>query len=254
MTSPLLEATGICKAFRGAVALAGVDLEVFPGETLGLAGASGSGKTTLARCILRLIETDAGRIRFAGIDITGLRGERLRQIRPRMQMVFQDSMAAFNPRATVARIVGDPLRIHALGPRSERQDAIVELLARVGLPPEMADRRPHEISGGQRQRVAIARAIATRPDLIVLDEPVSSLDVSVRARILNLLMRLQEESGISYLFVSHDLAVVRAVADRVAIMADGQIVEHGKPDDVFRMPQAEATRALLAAVPRLRVL
>jgi peptide/nickel transport system ATP-binding protein len=252
--SPLLEATGIRKAFRGAATLKGVDLEVFPGETLALAGASGSGKTTLARCILRLIEADAGRIRFAGIDITGLRGERLREIRPRMQMVFQDSMAAFNPRATVARIVGDPLRIHALVSRPERRDAVMGLLARVGLPPEMADRRPHEISGGQRQRVAIARAIATKPDLIVLDEPVSSLDVSVRARILNLLIRLQEESGVAYLFVSHDLAVVRAVADRVAIMADGQIVESGKPDEVFRMPQADATRALVAAVPRLRVL
>ncbi len=252
--SPLLEVTGIRKAFRGAAVLAGVDLEVFPGETLALAGASGSGKTTLARCILRLIDADAGRIRFAGIDITGLRGERLREIRPRMQMVFQDPMAAFNPRATVARIVGDPFRIHALVPGPEQREAIVELLARVGLPPDLADRRPHEISGGQRQRVAIARAIATRPDLIVLDEPVSSLDVSVRARILNLLNRLQEESGVAYLFVSHDLAVVRAVADRVAIMAAGQVVEHGKPDDVFRMPQAEATRALLAAVPRLRVL
>jgi peptide/nickel transport system ATP-binding protein len=223
-----------------------------PGETLALAGASGSGKTTLARCILRLIEPDAGSIRFAGEDIAALRAERLRRIRPRLQMVFQDPMAAFNPRATVARIIGDPLRIHRLVPRRELPEAVAHLLQRVRISPELASRRPHELSGGQRQRVAIARAIATRPELIVLDEPVSSLDVSVRAQILNLLLGLQEESGVAYLFVSHDLAVVRAVADRVAILAEGHIVETGAPDEVLRAPQADATRALVAAVPRLR--
>jgi peptide/nickel transport system ATP-binding protein len=254
MTPPLLEVTGLRKSFRGAPALEGIDLDVMPGETLALAGASGSGKTTLARCILRLIEPDAGSIRFAGEDIAALRGERLRRIRPRLQMVFQDPMAAFNPRATVARIIGDPLRIHRLERKRELPEAVAELLRRVRLSPELATRRPHELSGGQRQRVAIARAIATRPELIVLDEPVSSLDVSVRAQILNLLLDVQEESGVAYLFVSHDLAVVRAVADRVAILAEGRIVETGAPDEVFRAPQADATRALVAAVPRLRKL
>jgi peptide/nickel transport system ATP-binding protein len=253
MNAPLLEADGIRKTFRGVVALKGADLVVRRGETLALAGASGSGKTTLARCILRLIAPDAGAIRFAGEELTALRGERLRRLRPRMQMVFQDPMAAFNPRATISRIVGDPLRIHGLVPRSERRGAVAELLRRVGLAADLADRHPHEISGGQRQRAAIARAIATKPDLIVLDEPVSSLDVSVRARVLNLLMQLQEETGVAYLFVSHDLAVVRAVADRVAIMADGLIVETDTTERIFRDPQAEATRRLIAAVPRLRV-
>ena len=249
----LLEVRGVRKAFRGVPALAGVDVDVFPGETLALAGASGSGKTTLARCILRLIEPDSGSIRFAGEEMVGLSGRRLRALRPRIQAVFQDPAAAFNPRATIARIVGDPLRIHRIVPRKERRKAVIELLARVGLPADFAERRPHEISGGQRQRVAIARAIATKPDLIVLDEPVSSLDVSVRARILNLLLDLQDQTGVAYLFVSHDLAVVRAVANRVAIMSAGQIVETGAPDDILKAPQAQATRDLVAAVPRLRI-
>jgi peptide/nickel transport system ATP-binding protein len=170
-----------------------------------------------------------------------------------MQMVFQDPVAAFNPRATVMRIVADPLRIHRLVPKAERRAAVLDLLRWVGLPADLADRRPHEISGGQRQRVAIARAIATKPDLIVLDEPVSSLDVSVRARILNLMMQLKEETDVAYLFVSHDLAVVRAIADRVAIMADGLVVETGATAALFAAPQAEETRRLIAAVPRLRL-
>jgi peptide/nickel transport system ATP-binding protein len=250
----LLEVTGLRKSFRGLAALEGVDLQIFPAETLALAGASGSGKTTLARCILRLIEPDAGEIRFAGEEITTLRGARLRRLRPRVQMVFQDPMAAFNPRATVARILEDPLRIHKLVPRRERGGLVAEILARVHLRAELANRRPHELSGGQRQRVGIARAIASKPDLIVLDEPVSSLDVSVRARILNLLLELQQQSGVAYLFVSHDLAVVRAVASRVAIMAEGRIVETGRPDDILRAPRAQATRDLVSAVPRLRLL
>jgi peptide/nickel transport system ATP-binding protein len=248
----LLEVTGLRKSFRGLAALEGVDLQIFRGETLALAGASGSGKTTLARCILRLIKPDAGKIRFAGEEITALRGARLRRLRPRVQMVFQDPMAALNPRATVARIVGDPLRIHKLVPRRERGGLVAEILARVHLRAELANRRPHELSGGQRQRVGIARAIASKPDLIVLDEPVSSLDVSVRARILNLLLELQEQSGVAYLFVSHDLAVVRAVANRVAIMAEGRVVETGSPGDILHAPRAQATRDLVAAVPRLR--
>jgi peptide/nickel transport system ATP-binding protein len=253
--APLLEVSGLRKAFghggRAVVALDGVDLDLCKGETLALAGASGSGKTTLARCILRLIEPDAGTIIFDGAEITALFGERLRRLRPRIQMVFQDPLAALNPRATSARAVADPLRIHGLVPRRERRHAALELLHRVRLPPDVADRLPHQLSGGQLQRVAIARAIATRPELIVLDEPVSSLDVSVRAEILNLLMDLQEEAGVAYLLITHDLAVVRAVAGRMAVMDAGRIVETGPPDAVFEAPQAAATRALLAAVPRL---
>jgi peptide/nickel transport system ATP-binding protein len=253
MTAPLLEITGLRRAFHRVPALNGVDLQVFPGETLALVGASGSGKTTLARGILRLIEPDAGEIHFAGADVLALRGGGLRKLRARIQMVFQDPMGSLNPRATVERIVSDPLRIHGLVPRAKRPAAVAELLKRVRLPPDFAARRPHELSGGQRQRVAIARAIATEPDLIVLDEPVSSLDVSVRAQILNLLLDLKEASGVAYLFVSHDLAVVRAMADRLAIMAEGRIVETGLPDEVLRRPQSEAARALVAAAPRLRV-
>jgi peptide/nickel transport system ATP-binding protein len=254
MTEPaLLEVSGLRKSFNGAAALDGADLEVRRGETLALAGASGSGKTTLARCVLKLIEPDAGEIRVAGHEVTALSGGALRLLRRRIQMVFQDPMAAFNPRATIARIIGDPLRIHDIVPRAERREAVLELLDQVRLPAELASRKPHEISGGQRQRVAIARAIATKPELVVLDEPVSSLDVSVRARILNLLLDLQERSGVAYLLITHDLAAVRAVAGRVAIMAAGRIVETGNAAEILKNPQAEPTRALVAAVPRLKV-
>jgi peptide/nickel transport system ATP-binding protein len=254
--APLLEVAGLRKTYaRGGgpmIALDGIDLSIGRGETLALAGASGSGKTTLARCILRLIEPDAGTIRFDSTDLLALRGGALRAIRPRLQMVFQDPLAAFNPRATVARLIEDPLRLHRIVPRSARRAAVLDLLARVHLPADIAGRRPHEISGGQRQRVAIARAIATRPDLIVLDEPVSALDVSVRAQILNLLMDLQDETGVAYLLISHDLAVVHAVARRVAIMEAGRIVESGATDAVFTAPEAAATRTLLRAAPRLK--
>jgi peptide/nickel transport system ATP-binding protein len=254
---PLLDIRGLRKRFargrHGVAALDGVDLTLGRGETLALAGASGSGKTTLARCILRLIEPDAGAIRFDGVDLLALQGERLRRLRPRLQMVFQDPMAAFNPRATVARILTDPLRVHGLVPARASRSAAGALLDRVRLPAAIAERRPHEISGGQRQRVAIARAIATQPDVIVLDEPVSSLDVSTRAQILNLLMDLQAAMGIAYLFISHDLAVVRALAHRVAVMDAGSIVETGDPDAVFSSPKAAATRALVEAAPRLRL-
>lgn len=251
----LLEISGLRRTFRSSgrttVALDGVDLAIRRGETLGIAGASGSGKTTLARIVLRLLEPDSGAINFAGVDLLALRGAALRRHRRRLQMVFQEPMAAFNPRATVRRILQDPLRIHGLAPRRERHDAVRQLLARVGLSAELIDRHPHEISGGQRQRVAIARAIATRPDLIVLDEPVSALDVSVRAQILNLLLDLQAETGVAYLFISHDLAVIRAVCHRIAVLDRGRIVESGEPDAVLRHPSAPATRELVAAVPRL---
>ncbi len=254
--APLLEVRGLRKVFRrggGKVAaLAGVDITVAAGETLALVGASGSGKSTLARIAVRLIEPDAGTIRFDGDDLLALRGAPLRAIRTRLQMVFQDPMEAFNPRATVARVVADPLRIHDLVLRRDMPEAVAELLKRVGLSPDLAGRYIHEVSGGQRQRVAIARAIATRPALIVLDEPVSALDVSVRAQVLNLLLDLQLADGIAYLFVSHDLAVVRAVAHRVAVMDAGRIVEEGPTEALLAAPRSDAARALVAAVPTLR--
>jgi len=257
VAEPLLEIAGLRKTFRRAgqevAALDGVDLSLAAGTTLALAGASGSGKSTLARCVVRLTDPDGGTIRFAGTDLLALRGEALRRARPQVQMVFQDPMAAFNPRATVERVLTDPLRVHALVPHAERRGRALELLDMVRLPAALVDRRPHELSGGQRQRIAIARALATRPRLVLLDEPVSALDVSVRNAVLNLLMDLQARSGVAYLLISHDLAVVRAVAAEVAVMAAGRIVERGVTAEVFAAPQAEATRGLLAAVPRLKV-
>jgi peptide/nickel transport system ATP-binding protein len=232
-------------------ALADVSLTLQRGETLGLVGPSGSGKSTLARVVTRLIEPDAGRIRFADTDLLAVRGGALRQMRRRLQMVFQDPLAAFNPRASVASAIGDPLRIHRLVPRAGRTAAIAALLDRVGLPRTLVTRAIHEISGGQRQRVAIARALATEPELIVLDEAVSALDVSVRNRILELLVELQRERGLSYLFVSHDIAVVRAVAHRVAIMDRGAIVETGPTPSVVAAPASATGRALIAAIPHL---
>ena len=257
MAEPLLAIAGLRKTFARAgqevAALDGVDLHLAPGTTLALAGASGSGKSTLARCVVRLAEPDAGSIRFAGTDLLALRGEALRRARPQVQMVFQAPMAAFNPRATVERLLTDPLRVHALAPPGEFRSRALALLDRVRLPATLLGRRPHELSGGQRQRIAIARALATSPRLVLLDEPVSALDVSVRNAVLNLLMDLQAQTGVAYLLISHDLAVVRAVAADVAIMAAGRIVERGPVAEIFAHPQAEATRALLAAVPRLTV-
>jgi len=252
VSTPLLEARGLTRTFRSrgrvVAALDGVDLAIAPGESVGLVGASGSGKTTLARVLLRLIEPDAGTVRFEGEDLLALRGATLRRARARLQMVFQDPLAAFNPRATVGRVIDDPLRVHGVPDRAKR---IATLLDRVGLAPGLAARAVHEISGGQRQRVAIARAIATAPSLIVLDEPVSALDVSVRAQILKLLVDLQAETGVAYLFVSHDLGVVRAVTRRVVVMEAGRVVETGGTEAVLAHPQSAATIALVAAVPRL---
>lgn len=249
--APLLEVEGLRKIYAQVTALDDVSLAVERGETFAIAGASGSGKTTLARVILRLIEPDAGTVHFSGMKITSLSGAPLRALRRRMQMVFQDPLAAFNPRKTLRQALDAPLRIHDIVPRPERAQAIAALLGKVGLAPELAERYPHQISGGQRQRAAIARAIATKPDLIVLDEPVSALDVSIRAQVLNLLLDLQAELGIAYLLISHDLAIVRAMARKVAIMDSGRIVELGSAADVFSSPKAPATRALLNAVPRL---
>jgi len=232
-------------------AVDGVSFAIEPGETLALAGPSGSGKSTIARLVLRLIEPDAGTIQFEGGDFLALRAAALRAHRARLQMVFQDPLAAFNPRATVARVLDDPLRIHGLADSAARPGAIAALLERVGLDPTLAGRRIHEISGGQRQRVAIARAIATEPALLVLDEAVSALDVTVRADILALLQDLQRDENLGYLFISHDLAVVSAFADRIAIMDRGRIVETGAAAAVVAAPQSATGKALVAAMPRL---
>jgi peptide/nickel transport system ATP-binding protein len=255
MTAPLLVLDKVSKTFaRGGQTLAAVrdaSLTLQPGETLGLVGPSGSGKTTLSRLVMRLTAPDSGAIAFAGTDLLAQRGAALRRLRGQFQMVFQDPLAAFNPRATVGGALADPLRIHAVAPARERPARVARLLERVGLDPALARRAIHEISGGQRQRVAIARAIATDPKLIVLDEAVSALDVSVRGKILELLVTLQRESGVSYLFVSHDLAVVRVLAHRIAIMDQGRIVETGAARDIVAHPQSGTGQALVAAVPRL---
>lgn len=232
-------------------AVDGVSFEIGPAETLALAGPSGSGKSTIARLVLRLIEPDAGRIDFEGADFLALSGAALRARRARLQMVFQDPLAAFNPRATVARVLDDPLRIHKIASRAERPRRIAALLERVGLDAGLAARAIHEISGGQRQRVAIARAIATRPTLIVLDEAVSALDVSVRGQILELLLDLQRRERIAYLFISHDLGVIRDVAHRVIILDAGRIAESGDACAVIANPQSAVGKALVAATPKL---
>ncbi|RWL46899.1 MAG: ABC transporter ATP-binding protein [Mesorhizobium sp.] len=251
----LLAVSNLTKRYhRGGKPFAAVDevsFEVGPAETLALAGPSGSGKSTIARLVLRLIEPDAGRIGFEGADFLALSGAALRARRARLQMVFQDPLAAFNPRATVARVLDDPLRIHGIASRAERPRRIAALLERVGLNAGLAARAIHEISGGQRQRVAIARAIATKPSLIVLDEPVSALDVSVRGQILELLIDLQRQERIAYLFISHDLGVIRAVAHRVVILDAGRIAESGDARAVIANPQSAIGKALVAATPRL---
>ncbi|QND54158.1 ABC transporter ATP-binding protein [Phyllobacterium sp. 628] len=252
---PVLEIRDVAKRFgdRSTGGLRDINLTLARGETLALVGASGSGKTTLARLVMRLSTPDRGSIRLSGHDLTASRGEALRLLRPKFQMVFQDPLAAFNPRANVRRILEDPLRLHGLVPKEEYDAAIAAMLERVGLNAELMQRYPLELSGGQRQRVAIARAIATKPDLIVLDEPVSALDVSIRAQILNLLLDLQEETGVAYLFISHDLAVVRAIADHMIVLDEGHIVERGLTETVLAAPQAEATKILIEAVPKLKV-
>jgi peptide/nickel transport system ATP-binding protein len=257
MSAALLEVAGLSKRFtrggKGFAALDGVGFSIAAGETLALVGPSGSGKSTVARILLRLIDADAGSVRFEGGDLLGLHGGALRATRARLQMVFQDPLAAFNPRATVARLLDEPLRIHGIVDRGGRPKAIAALLERVGLSPELAGRAVHEISGGQRQRVAIARALATKPALIVLDEAVSALDVLVRADILRLLAELQKDEGIAYLFISHDLGAVRAVAHRIAIMDGGKIVEHGAARAVIASPASATGKALVAATPALPV-
>jgi len=230
-------------------ALDGVSFSVPRGTTLSLVGESGSGKTTCGRSLLRLVEPTAGRVVFDGIDVTALPGRELRTLRKRMQLIFQDPFSSLNPRMTVYGMLAEVLRVHRIVPRDQRRSRVDELLQLVGLPPESASRYPHEFSGGQRQRIGIARAIAAEPDLIVADEPVSALDVSIQAQILNLLKDLQEKLGLTYLFVGHDLSVIKHISDTVAVMYLGRIVELGSVADVFDRPTHPYTRALLSAVP-----
>ena len=253
MTPPVLTVRDLVVEFavhgRPSTAVRGVDLDVHPGETLGLVGESGSGKSTTALALLRLVEPTGGRIVLDDIDVRGLGRRDLRVLRRRMAMVFQDPYASLNPRRTVGDSVAEPLEVHGLH-QGRRRERVRELFSLVGLAEEFVDRHPHELSGGQRQRVGIARALAVEPDLLVLDEPIASLDVSVQAQVLNLLVRLQRELSLTYLFVAHDLAAVAHVSDRVAVMHRGRIVEQGDAEQVYGSPQDDYTKALLAAVPR----
>ena len=259
MTGPLLQLDGITKKFpvrdalgrrAGAVhAVDGVSLSVAEGETLAIVGESGCGKSTLGRLMLNLITPDAGTVRFAGDDLGALSASALRARRRDMQLIFQDPFASLDPRMTVEQAVAEPLRLHRIVPRDQERGRVADLLARVGLRPELARRWPHEFSGGQRQRIAIARALASGPKLIIGDEPVSALDVSVQAQVVNLLSDLIRDLGLTFVLISHDLGVVRHVADRVAVMYLGRIVERGPAEDVLSAPKHPYTRALLAAVP-----
>jgi len=230
-------------------AVCDVSFDIARGETLGLVGESGSGKSTTAYCVLQVLRPTSGSVVFDGQELTELSRRELRPIRRRMQLVFQDPHASLDPRMTVGDIVEEPLVIHKIGSKRERRARVRELLDVVGFDPGFTNRYPHEFSGGQRQRIGIARALALSPDLIVCDEPVSALDVSIQAQILNLLKDLQDQFGLTYLFIAHDLAVVRAVSDRIAVMNDGRIVELGDADDLYAHPREEYTQALLQAIP-----
>lgn len=253
--TPLVKASGLTKHFpipgsdNVVQAVDDVSFDIRSGETLGLVGESGCGKTTVGRCIVRLIDVTSGTVEFDGRQITELRGDGLRSQRREMQIIFQDPYSSLNPRLSIRSIVAEPLEIHNIGTRSERSEMVADLLRRVGLDPNYADRYPHEFSGGQRQRIGIARALALKPKFIVCDEPVSALDVSVQAQVINLLEELQDEFGLTYLFISHGLAVVEHISDRVAVMYLGKIVEICPSEELYRDPIHPYTQALLSAIP-----
>jgi oligopeptide/dipeptide ABC transporter ATP-binding protein len=261
-TEPVLEVRDLVRHFpvrRGAVvkrtvakvkAVDGVNLSLRAGETLGIVGESGCGKSTLARLLTAHDRPTSGDVRVVGRSVGGLRGRELRRLRRNVQLVFQDPYTSLDPRMTAADIVGEPFAVHPdLVPRGQRRDRVCELLEVVGLNPDHGDRYPHQFSGGQRQRIGIARALALRPEVVVCDEPVSALDVSVQAQIINLLCRLRDEFHLAYVFIAHDLGIVHHIADRVAVMYLGRIVEEGATDDVYDVPKHPYTRALLAAAP-----
>ena len=260
MAEKLLEVKDLVKYFpvRGGVfsrvrnyvrAVDGVSFDLEPGETLGLVGESGCGKSTTGRAILRLIEPTSGEVNFEGTDVCSLNRESMRKLRREMQIIFQDPYASLNPRMTVGSIVGEPLTIHGIAKGKEKEEQVASLLHRVGLRPEHIRRYPHEFSGGQRQRIGIARALALNPKLIIADEPVSALDVSIQAQVINLLEDLQKEFGIAFVLIAHDLAVVQHVSDRIAVMYLGKIVEMATADKVVMEPKHPYTEALLSAVP-----
>ena len=260
--TPVLQVDGLVKHFpvsRGLIrrkvigmvrAVEGVSFEIARGETLALVGESGCGKSTTGRLVLRLMDPTAGSVRFKGEEIATLDKQALRRLRRHMQIIFQDPYASLNPRMTVGEILAEPLNVHEIGNPQQRAARVSELLEVVGLLPEHAERYPHQFSGGQRQRIAIARSLTLSPDVLVLDEAVAALDVSVQAQVLNLLKDLQDELGLAYIFISHDLAVVRFMADDVMVMKDGRVVEQASAEQILANPQQDYTKRLMSAVPR----